>query len=157
MGVQPTSYEALGVVWERPAWEFNIDDDPDDWTPVNDLAPFEVKGGILRTRSTGGDPYMHGPPIRVDATRFRTLVLRLRVQFPAGAQPIGQVFWVREDDPNWSESKSIRFPLPTDGQWHELKVDLTQSPEWKGTITQLRLDPGSGTGITVELDYVRLE
>ncbi|MFA0742948.1 MAG: hypothetical protein DFNUSKGM_003081 [Candidatus Fervidibacter sacchari] len=157
VGVQPTSYEALGVVWERPVWEFNIDDDPDDWTPVNHLAPFEVKGGILRTRSTGGDPYMHGPPIRVDAAKFRTLVLRLRVQFPAGAQPIGQVFWVREDEPKWSESKSVRFPLPTDGQWHELRVDLTQSPEWKGIITQLRLDPGSGTGIVVELDYVRLE
>ncbi|MFA0776127.1 MAG: hypothetical protein THHGLFOP_001655 [Candidatus Fervidibacter sp.] len=85
------------------------------------------------------------------------MVLRLRVQFPAGAQPIGQVFWVREDEPNWSESKSVRFPLPTDGQWHELRIDLTQSPEWKGTITQLRLDPGSGAGIVVELDYVRLE
>ncbi len=157
VGVQPTSYEALGVVWEQPVWEFNIDDDPDFWTPVNHLAPFEVKGGILRTRSTGGDPYMHGPPIRVDAAKFRTLVLRLRVQFPTGAQPIGQVFWVREDDPNWSESKSVRFPLPTDGQWRELRVDLTQSPEWKGIITQLRLDPGSGTGIIVELDYVRLE
>jgi hypothetical protein len=47
--------------------------------------------------------------------------------------------------------------LPTDGQWHELRIDLTQSPEWKGTITQLRLDPGSGAGIVVELDYVRLE
>jgi hypothetical protein len=100
---------------------------------------------------------MHGPPIRVDAGKFRTLVLRLRVQFPTGAQPIGQVFWVREDEPNWSESKSVRFPLPTDGQWHELHIDLTQSPEWKGSITQLRLDPGSGAGIIVELDYVRLE
>jgi len=157
LGVQPTIYEELGVIWERPVWEFNIDDDPDDWAPVNHLAPFEVKGGILRTRSTGGDPYMHGPPIRVDATKLRTLVLRLRVQFPAGAQPIGQVFWVREDDPKWSESKSVRFPLPIDGQWHELRVDLTQSPEWKGIITQLRLDPGSGEGIIVELDYVRLE
>jgi len=157
VGVQPTSYEAFGVVWEQPVWEFNIDDDPDDWTPVNDLAPFEVKGGILRTRSTGGDPYMHSPPIRVDAAKFRELILRLRVQFPAGAQPIGQLFWVREDDHTWSESKSVRFPLPTDGQWHELRIDLTQSPEWKDSITQLRLDPGSGTDLAVELDFVKLE
>jgi len=156
-GVQPTVYELLGVVWEHPVWEFNIDDDPDDWTPVHDLAPFEVRGGILRTESTGGDPYMHSPPIRIDAAKFKALVLRLRVQFPAGAQPIGQVFWVREDEQNWSESKSVKFPLPTDGQWHELKVDLSQSPEWRGTVTQIRLDLGSGTGIIMELDYVRLE
>ncbi len=156
-GVQPAVYELLGIVWEQPVWEFNFDDDPDDWTSVNDLAPFEVKGGILRTRSTGGDPYMHSPPVRVEAEKFKTLVLRLRIQFPVGAQPIGQVFWVREDDPNWSESKSVKFPLPTDGQWHELRIDLSQSPEWRGTITQIRLDPGAGAGIIVEFDYVRLE
>jgi len=147
----------LGVVWEQPVWEFNFDDDPDDWTPVNDLAPFEVKGGVLRTRSTGNDPYMHSPPIRVDAAKFKTLVLRLRVQLPEGSLPVGQVFWVREDDPHWSESKSVKFPLPTDGQWHELKIDLSQSPEWRGVVTQIRFDPGGGTGITVEIDFVRLE
>lgn len=157
IGVQPTIYELLGVLWEQPVWEFNVDDDLSDWAPVNDLAPFEVKGGILRTRSTGGDPYMHSPPIRVEATKLRKLVLRLRAQFPAGAHPVGQVFWVREDDPNWSESKSVKFPIPTDGQWHELSFDLSQSPEWRGIVTQIRLDPGSGAGIVVELDYVRLE
>lgn len=156
-GIQPTSYEELGVVWEKSVWEFNTDDDPEDWTPVHDLAPTEVRGGVLRTQSTGGDPYMHSPPVRIEATKFSTLVLRLRISLPPGAQPIGQIFWIREDDPNWSESKSIRFPLPADEQWHELRIDLSQSPEWKGTITQLRLDPGSGAGIGLELDYVRLE
>ncbi|GBC98079.1 hypothetical protein HRbin17_00574 [bacterium HR17] len=157
VGVTPTVYERLGVVWERPVWEFNTDSDPDDWTPIHDLAPFEVANGILHTRSVGADPYMHSPPIRVAATQSRTLVLRLRVQVPLNAQPIGQVFWTRDDDPQWSESKSVKFPLPIDGQWHELRVDLSGSPEWRGTITQLRLDPGSGAGIVVELDFVRLE
>lgn len=156
-GVQPTRYEQLGVIWEKPAWEFNFDDDPDDWQPINHLAPFEVKGGVLKTHSTGNDPYMHSPAIRVEAQKFRTLISRVRLQFPKGAQSGGQLFWTREDDPNWSESKSVRFPLPTDGQWHEVRVDLSQSSEWRGIITQLRLDPGSGTGIVVELDFVRLE
>lgn len=156
-GVHPETYESLGVLWEKPVWEFDIDNDPDDWTPAHDLEPLEVKGGILRTRSTGIDPYMHSPVVRVEAEKFKTLVLRLRVQFPEGTSPVGQVFWVREDDQNWSESKSVRFPLPTDGQWHEVKVDLTQSPEWRGVITQLRFDPGSGVGIVLELDFVRLE
>ena len=156
-GVRPTANESLGVVWERPLWEFNTDGDPEDWTPVHDLAPFEVKGGILRTRSTGDDPYMHSPPVRLEAAKFRTLKLRLRLQLPPNAQPVGQGFWVRQDDPHWSEGKSLRFPLPTDGQWHEVQVDFSASPEWKGTITQIRLDLGSGTGIVVELDYVRLE
>ncbi|MCS7192459.1 MAG: hypothetical protein NZ937_05700 [Armatimonadetes bacterium] len=156
-GIYPAVYESLGIVWDQPKWEFNFDGDPDDWAPVHDLAPFEVKNGILRTQSTGGDPYMHGPPVRLDATKLKSLVLRLRLQFPEGAHPIGQVFWIREDDPKWSESKSVRFPLPTDGQWHELRVDLSQSPEWKGVITQIRLDPGSGVGIIVEFDFIRLD
>ncbi len=157
VGVQPTRYERLGVVWETPAWDFNTDDDPDDWQPTNHLSPFEVQGGVLKAISTGDDPYMHSPAIRVEAQKLKTLVLRVRLQFPQGTQPVGQLFWTGEDEPNWSESKSVRFPLPTDGQWHEIRVDLTQSPEWRGIITQLRLDPGSGTGIVVELDFVRLE
>lgn len=157
IGVEPTLYEQLGIVWETPNWEFNIDDEPDDWESANHLAPFEVRGGVLKTHSTGGDPYMHSPPIRIDAQKFRTLAFRLRVQFPPDAQPTGQVFWVRDDDPNWSESKSVHFPLPTDGQWHEGQVNLSASPEWKGIITQLRLDLGSGIGIVMELDFVRLE
>ncbi|MCS7263545.1 MAG: hypothetical protein NZ805_01780 [Armatimonadetes bacterium] len=157
MGIKPAVYDLLGVIWERPVWEFNFDDDPDGWIPVHDLEPFEVKGGILKTRSTGNDPYMHSPPIQIEAAKFRTLILSLKVQFPEGAHPIGQVFWVSDDDPNWSESKSVKFPIPTDGQWHELKVELSQSSEWRGTITQLRLDLGGGAGIIAEIDFVRLE
>ncbi|GEM_PF-6214267 len=145
-----------GRIW-RPVWDFNRDNDSEAWGPYSHLSPFEVKGGILKTHSTGEDPHMYGPLISAIATRFKTLVLRLRIQFPQGTQPIGQVFWIRADDPNWSESKSLRFPLPTDGQWHELKVDLSKSPEWKGIIIQLRFDPGSGSGIVLELDYVKLE
>ncbi len=157
VGGQPILYAGLGVVWEVPVWEFATEDDPEDWVPAHDLAPFEVRDGILRTRSTGSDPYMHSPPVRLDATKFHTLRIRLRLQFPQGAEPVGQLFWTREDDQKWSESKSIRCPLPTDGQWHEISVNLTASPEWRGIITQLRFDPGSGTGILVEIDSLRCE
>ncbi len=155
IGVKPEVYGQLGVVWEKPNWEFEFD--ADDWVPANHLEEFSVKDGILSTKSTGGDPYMHGPSIEIDAAKYRTLSLKIRLQFPKDASPIGQLFWIREDDKKWSESKSIKFPLPIDGEWHEIRVDLSQSPEWRGKILQIRLDPGSGTGIFIEIDYIRLE
>ncbi|MCS7224997.1 MAG: hypothetical protein NZ959_10660 [Armatimonadetes bacterium] len=144
-------------VWVQPVWEFNTKDDPEDWTIANHLSDPVVSDGLLQLASTGPDPYFHSPALQVDTSKVRTLVLRARFRFPAGATPIGQVFWTRQDDPNWSESKSLHFPLPTDGNWHTLRVNLSASPEWKGTITQIRLDPGSGTGIEVEIDFIRLE
>lgn len=144
-------------VWERPVWNFDTDDDPEDWTVAYDLTEPLVSNGTMKLTSTGFDPYFHSPPIQVDATSVRTLVIRARFYFPPGTVPDGQVFWIRTDDPNWTESKSLHFPLPTDGQWAEIRRDLSTSPEWKGTVTQIRLDPGSGTGIEVEIDSIRLE
>ena len=155
IGAKPAIYEPLGVVWEKPWWDFELD--RDDWMPTNHLAGFEVKDGVLITSSAGDDPYMHSPAIEVDATKYRRLVMRIRLRFPEGTQPIGQLFWIREDDRQWSEGKSIRFQLPTDGEWHELRLDPSQSPEWKGKITQIRLDPGSGKGIGIEIDYIGLQ
>ncbi|MCS7254846.1 MAG: hypothetical protein RMK18_07070 [Armatimonadota bacterium] len=154
-GIKPEVYGQLGVVWEKPSWEFEFD--ADDWVPVSQLEEFSVKFGILFTKSLGGDPYMHSPSIEVDASKYRKLSLRIRLQFQKDAIPIGQLFWIREDEKNWSESKSIKFPLPIDGNWHEISVDLSKSPEWRGKIIQIRLDPGAGTGISIEIDYIRLE
>lgn len=157
VGITPVRYEGLGVLWENPIWEFDTDGDPEGWIAVHDLTPITVYGGVLKTKSTGIDPYMHSPPLQLNAKDFRTLVLRIRIKFPLGAHPIGQIFWVRADDARWDERKSLRFSLPTDGRWHTITVNLRRSPEWKGVITQLRFDPGTGKGIIVGIDFLRLE
>ncbi len=140
-----------------PSWDFEAEGDPEGWAPRHDLEPFEVKGGILRTKSTGPDPYMVGPPIRADARRYKRFCLKMRLVMPKGTSPVGQLFWARMDERYFTEPKSVKFPLKPDGQFYVYCLDLEGHPEWRGTITRLRLDPGSGSGIEVEIDWMRLE
>lgn len=137
-------------------WRFDRDGDAEGWAETHDLAPFQVSGGTLRTRSTGGDPYMTSPLIRAEANRYPFVSLRMKVKIPPGGVPDGQIFWTREDDPYTSEQKSMHFPLIPDGEFHIYNVKVADSPEWRGTITQIRLDPGSGAGIEVEIDWIKL-
>ncbi|MBC7327209.1 hypothetical protein H5T87_03725 [bacterium] len=141
----------------KPDWEFNVDNDPEGWSETHDLAPFNVSGGTLKGRSIGGDPYMESPFFRVSANEYPYISLRMKFNpLPPGAVPDAQIFWAREDETSMTEQKSIHFPIIADGEWHTYNVRVADSPEWKGTIVQIRLDPGSGTGIQFEIDWIRL-
>jgi hypothetical protein len=142
----------------KPDWQFNVDNDAEGWSEAHDLAPFVVSGGTLKGRSTGGDPYMTSPFFRVSAKDYPFVSMRMKFNpLPAGAVPDAQIFWAREDETGMTESKSMHFPIIPDGQWHIYNVRVADSPEWKGTIVQIRLDPGSGgEGIQFEIDWIKL-
>ncbi len=148
----------MPLVTAKPDWEFDVDNDTEGWSETNHLAPFTVSGGVLKGRSTGGDPYMTSPFFRVEAKDYPYISLRMKIEsLPPDAVPDAQIFWAREDDNTMTENKSIHFPLTPDGEWHTYNVKVGDSPEWKGTILQIRLDPGSGgTGIEFEIDWIKL-
>ena len=135
----------------EPVWEFD-GQDTQGWTMANMLGPEAVSNGTLRTDSTGADPYMHGPSMRVEASTDAVAELRMRVT--AGSQ--AQVFWVSKESPGYSESKSMVFEIIPDGEFHTYPVPLGQSPEWSGIIRQLRLDPTNSGGAVIEIDYFRV-
>jgi len=125
------------------AWTFDAGDE--GWTAVNDCA-LSVQGGTLRIRSTGGDPYLRGPTVKIRGP----IAAKLRAKCATAGR--GQIFWTTAASPGWGERKSAGFDLVHDGEWHEYVVPL----EVRGTLTGLRLDPGTAPG-EIQVDAIELQ
>ena len=124
------------------AWAF--DKGTEGWEPTHDCAVSAAKG-LLRIESTGGDPYLSGPQVKLAAP----VAVRLRMRCKTGGG--GQIFWTTTRSRGTDERKSARFELAHDGQWHDYTVPLDAT----GTVTMLRLDPGSAPGL-VEVDRIEV-
>lgn len=133
---------------------FEFDEHTDGWDAANDLQPLEVDEGVLKVRSTGGDPYMIRPMCRFDGDAIRRIRIRLRGTGGRG----GQFYWTTASSPGFDETKVVQFELPLDGAWHEVVLPVGDHPLWRGqTITAIRLDPGSAPNTVVEIDWIRSE
>jgi Glycosyltransferase WbsX len=140
----------------QTAWDFA--QGAQGWENTMDLTHVRVAENALTAETTGRDPAFFGPPMRARAREFSTVVVRMKLQRLDG-EPIhdfAQLFW-RTDRLPESEANSTRFDLSGDGQWHEYRIRVAQSPRWRGWITRLRLDPGNQAGVRVQLAAIRLE
>jgi hypothetical protein len=84
------------------------------------------------------DPQLIGPSgfwLAKDAPK-----LRIEAAFKTG-QGQATVFWKRFDDDRFTGAKSLTFQIRPDGEYHVYEIDLSASPEYRGAITGLRLDP----------------
>jgi hypothetical protein len=122
-----------------------------------DLEGVKVAEGVLSARSTGNDPAFFGPGIRVPASNFKSVHIRMRLS--RGDNQFGkdsaQLFWRTTRLPE-SESTSARFPVEIDGAWHDYRVPVADNPRWRGTVTRLRLDPANRQGILLEISKIAL-
>lgn len=136
---------------DRIAFEFA--GSPEGWLPMHDMDDPTVRDGSLTGHFTGGDPYLGRIMLHVRGDECPTLVLRMRVTAGQG----GQLFWMTEASPSFTEDKSIHFNVQPDGQFHEYRLETGKHPAWAGqTITALRIDPcdGAASG-DFAIDYVR--
>jgi hypothetical protein len=122
-------------------WTFAAD--TAGWTAAHDCR-VTAEGGALKITSTGDDPYLIGPAVRVACP----LAVSIRIKADGGGP--GQFFWTTAEAPNFGPDKVATFPLKHDNQWHEYTVPLSAS----GTFTRLRLDPGSAPG-QIEVASIR--
>jgi len=162
----PTDEEVIAEVHQAQATQvpalpqlvtklhFDFDGDTEGWEAANDLAPLEVREGVLRVRSTGADPYTIRSLCRFDGDKVQRIRIRLRGTGNRGAQ----FYWTTLSSPGFDEAKVIRFELPLDGEWREVIIPVGEHPQWQGqTITAIRLDPGSAPDTEVEIDWMRGE
>jgi len=133
---------ALIQVETLQQWTF--DGGAEGWAPTHHCAVSAAKG-LLRIESTGGDPYLSSPQVKLAAP----VAVRLRMRSKAGGG--GQIFWTTTRSRGTDERKSARFRLEHDGRWHVYSVPLDAT----GTVTMLRLDPGSAPGL-VEVDSIEI-
>lgn len=130
-----------------------------EWTQTMDLADIRVEGDAWAARTTGNDPALFGPSLRLPAAGFGSVEIRLRLApaVPGTGAPrdVAQLFWRTSTLPE-SEACSVRFPVELDGEWHDYHVPLGSSARWRGQITRLRLDPGNRGDVRVAVARIRL-
>jgi hypothetical protein len=141
------------VTWPEPqtAWVFDRDGDLQGWTSSMQLAGLEARGGSLQATSLGGDPAVVGPPLHLDAARFRRVEVRMRVSQAS----LAQLFWTT-DAFAMSEATSVRFDPVADGAFHTYTLDVAANPTWVGTVRSLRLDPSCLGGTRIEVESIRV-
>jgi hypothetical protein len=76
----------------------------------------------LSSTATGSDPYMVSPYLRVDAAEFSQIEIRMRTSSPSEA---AGVFFITDQDPNWSGEKIQQFPTINDGEYHIYTIDMS--------------------------------
>jgi hypothetical protein len=151
VGLGPYDYPP---VQEKTAWEFDTEGDAEGWAPMMGMSQFGVSGGAMRCLTTTRDPAFTGPLLRVPASRYRHVLIRLKIdRAEPGDQ--GQLFW-ETATAGISEAASLRFALLADDQYHDYVLDVGSSDRWRGLIRGFRLDPCSTDGATVAVDAVRL-
>lgn len=139
----------------KTEWEFKTDSD--DWKNTMDLGQVQVESGVLKALGTGRDPAFFGPPMRARAGEFPGVHIKMRLTHVSNvnATDSAQLFWRTQRWPE-SEANSVQFPVAIDGEWHDYDLKVTDNPRWTGTVTRLRLDPATQSGVRVEVQQIGL-
>ncbi len=133
----------------KAAWDFSRPEDRAEWQ-----ADAQIKLGAaapaLKGTSTGSDPILGGPVVRIPADSFPWLCVEMRTSKPERPQ----LFW-STTTARVSENNSVRFDVPGDGEFHAHWVELGRVPYWTGLVTGLRFDPANAPGIEFEIRALR--
>lgn len=151
VGLSPPQVDV--TLLSQPRWEFR--DGAYGWDHGMLLDQPRVEGGALTAVTAGNDPAFFGPPVRLSASRYRRLRLRMRLQALERFEDVAQVFWATQTIGE-SEATSVRFPVVVDGQWREYTLNLGENPRWRGVVTRLRLDPCTRAGVRVQIALIEL-
>ena len=130
------------------AWEFDDAQSP-GWSAEMNLADVKVENSAMTASATGNDPAF-ATATDLEAARFRSVEIRMKVDKGAGAQ----LFWATQSS-GFTEPASVKFDLKADGEFHVYRVNLADNPMWKSRITGLRFDPTDAAGAQIAVDYIK--
>lgn len=137
----------------RPSWRFQKD--RQGWHLVNASDRGWPVRGFLDIALDRSDPQLVGPPSFWRAADAPVLVIDAR----SDQESMGEVFWSRHDAPSFSPERRLAFRLPGDGRRQLIRVRLSDHPEYRAALTQIRIDPAPGgiAGSRMQLYGVWLE
>ncbi len=133
----------------KTAWDFSKPSDRADWR-LSAQTKAQADASALAGVSTGRDPIISGPAVRIPAERYPWLVVEMRTD--QTDRP--QLFW-RTTTAAMSENNSVRLDVPGDGKSHTHWVRLAERPYWTGLVTGLRFDPVNRPGVGFALRSIR--
>ncbi|NUQ73662.1 MAG: D-alanyl-D-alanine carboxypeptidase family protein [Polyangiaceae bacterium] len=139
-------------VYSRTHWEWDTDR-LEGFSPLGAATLTAAPDAkALLVGGEGDDPGALGPATQFAAEDFNAVAIRAK---RTGGTGKAKLYFTTADEPEMSEEKAIAFDLPDDEAFHELTVFAGDHPSWKGTITQLRVDPFEAGPGTVEFDFMR--
>ena len=144
-------------VYSKVKWEFNASEpETEGWQKGNSVDSIKnnESAHCLAAHMTGGDPQLLGPTTSFDAGAYKGI--RLRNRSHSGAVE-ARLYFKTQASGSFTEDKAKSLVLPGDGEFHDLELSMADVPSWKGTITQLRLDPaGSASKTWTDFDWIRV-
>lgn len=129
-------------------WDFS---DPDARTWTYNHGAVTYPGGVMHLEIPSADPMIWSPPVDIDASKLRTLEVKMRTDVADNAQ-----LFFGATRSGFSEASSVKFPTLGDNEFHVYTVDLGANALWRGKIGALRFDPGSKPGSKAEIAYIRV-
>ncbi|MDR0336326.1 MAG: glycoside hydrolase family 99-like domain-containing protein [Planctomycetaceae bacterium] len=146
----------------RTSWNF-INDNPasriennyQSWRPMMNVKDFRIENNRLQFETTSNDPAIHVSQKRTPAANFRNAIIRLKTTSTKNEHL--QLFWKTETIKDFSEAACVKATVLPSESVTDYLLDLSKNANWNGRITELRLDPVASSGVTVELESIRLE
>lgn len=138
-------------------WRFDIDGNIEGWTPGN--ASATVSGGTLNLTTTGTDPLIMSPDNLNMSAPATYKFIHVDMKNKSGLTS-ARIFFTTNTDTTWSQAKSKGFTIKADSSYYaSYIVDMSTVTGWTGTIKRIRidpLDPATGSGQTVSIDFIRI-
>lgn len=139
------------ISYGGPEWTFDVDGDTEGWNVESGIDSLRVESGTMTLTTLDNDPSMVSSQLTVPAS-FDTIVISMRV--PEGSNTTGQMFFLTDTDPDWSEANSVVFDVVSDGMFHEYVLEMSAASGWNGIVTRLRFDPVETAGATLNIDHI---
>ena len=151
-------------------YDFDVAGDLEGWS-FGKATGFVLDGAavVVPLEQSGGkfDPIFSTTKLRPEvlvATNCDTITVRMKYEIPEGEEIEAwklapQLFFNTSSDTSFAASRQVNAqrykdaPIDEEG-WAIFTFDMTTNENWKGSITQLRLDPSS-SGATAIIDYIK--
>ncbi len=139
------------TVNEKRWWDFETNGDFEGWSNFVDWFNAAVTGGNL-VGDSGADAFAHSDSTWVNTNLYPYAWVRM-------SQTVGnfaQLYFITATDSVWDQTKSVTFPITSDGSMQDYFVDLDALSTTNGVITKVRLDPADASGSSIAVDHVRM-
>ncbi len=144
-------------------FEFNVAGDTEGWGFT--AADGNVTGGmaVFDAVHTGVryDPQLYNFKLRIDATLYDKVEIRVKPVYEEQQSDATLVmFFGTTSAPGFAGQRAYRQDMskltPDAEGFYTITFDTTTHPDWKGTVTCARFDPGDSAG-HFEIDYIRFK
>ncbi|WP_088323851.1 G8 domain-containing protein [Polaribacter tangerinus] len=138
------------------AIEFDSNDRFFDNYKIDFVADEKNENGTYQGRSLSRDPkIIVSDFVSINSDDIKEITLRYKANISSTRV---QLFWSTAQNSSFGAARSIFTNYTGNGEWQELKLDVSKILEWKNKIiTGFRLDPTNSNNITFEIDWLRAQ